>query len=276
MSSVRSSERAPSSRDSVRGSDRNATAAASNAAAAGSSVRSAAAAAPSDANALLATTASQRSRATATTTGGSQRSITSSVAIEQLRQLDDVLARERMAREEAERTLQILHQERAAKDTAARRSERTERQLQTILKTIQKVINEPSDGARLRQLQRIAARGANAPSSAASDSSSVRSLGSAAPGNGAALATAAPAAPGAVAVGVAAAAAAPRSASTPKRAAVVETFFEKFGNGDARQRAAIDRAVLASSTSVPAPPPRGAAPVTMTFKHKRSDLRPEF
>src|SRR3989338_3441814 len=103
---------------------------------------------------------SQRS-GTSTRTGESSsvRSITSTVALEQLRQLDDVLMRERHAREEAERTLQILQQERADKHAATRRSEKTERQLQTILSTLNKVLENPDDVKKLQNLQRVAIDG---------------------------------------------------------------------------------------------------------------------
>ena len=68
--------------------------------------------------------------------------------------------RERQAREEAERTLQILQQERAEKNAATRRSEKTERHLKTILSSLNKVLDHPDDANRLRNLERVAAEGA--------------------------------------------------------------------------------------------------------------------
>ncbi len=224
--------------------------------------------------------------------GGSTRSVTSSVAYEQLKQLEAVLTKERQAREEAERTLQYLQNEKADKDANAAKAQHSERQLQTLLKQLQRVISDGGvDASKIRALQRYALQGATSAtpsersvatggsrrsSSSSNNNSGRRGAAGAASGGG---------------TGVAAAAAAGGGASTPKPAV---SFFEKFGRGEARQHQVLDRAMaqgagpaagMASGAAsslhkdhVAAVGSRGSIqqPRLATFTHRKTDLVSQF
>lgn len=287
----------------------------------------------------MSTRSSQRSASTSGRTESSSRSITSTVALEQLRQLDEILMRERQAREEAERTLSILQHERAEKDVATRRSEKTERQLQTILNTLSRVLENPDDLRKLRQLQRVAMDGATSCGDTASIRSSLRSSVQAA-------ATAATAgagtaggdsvrsggsssssyttgstsssnsqrsssssqrkdekkqqmlSSGAAAMLAAGGGGARPSSTSAKKNPYKETFFDKFGSGDERQKKAIERSYQTngglkaagkstkdgSPNNIPTNLPNINALKTqkalmtsnVAFTHSKSDLRPTF
>ena len=86
---------------------------------------------------------------------GSVRSITSSQALGKLAQLEEMLIRERHAREHAENTLLALQKERIAREEATKKSDNTEKQLTSIMNALQKVIISPDDTGNIRKLQNI-------------------------------------------------------------------------------------------------------------------------
>lgn len=86
---------------------------------------------------------------------GSQRSINSTQALEKLQLLEEMLARERQAREEAEGTLLALQKERQAKDLALRQSQSAHRQLNDVMSALQKILVDPQDTSAIRRLQAV-------------------------------------------------------------------------------------------------------------------------
>lgn len=144
-SSVRSQTSSKAATASIRSSQRSSGSAAAHDVAVGGSVRS-----------------SQRSTGTSNARysdksagSGSVRSITSSQALGKLAQLEDMLIRERHARESAENTLLALQKERIAREEATKKSESTEAQLSSIMNALQKVIISPDDTGNIRTLQQI-------------------------------------------------------------------------------------------------------------------------
>eukprot|EP00759_Apiculatamorpha_spiralis_P006964 PhF_6_TR14148/c1_g1_i1/m.22632 len=86
--------------------------------------------------------------------GGSvgSRSITSTEAINKLKELEALLERERTARLTAEKTLQSLREERKAREEAEKQKLATEKQMQLILQSLQELIGQPVD---IKQLNRL-------------------------------------------------------------------------------------------------------------------------
>lgn len=189
---------------------------------------------------------------------GSSRSVSSSVAMAQLSQLEAVLLKERQAREEAERTLQFLHAEKMDKDAVTKRSERSEKQLQTLLTQLQRVVSNPNDPERIRTLQKYALQGTT---SATPSERSVASSSSSKSNN-----AAVPAGSGAGPRGARSGGHAPLVVASPAPASAggedryAASFFEKFGRGDYRQQRVIDKAQTKLHTSgATAGPARAAA-----------------
>lgn len=85
----------------------------------------------------------------------STRSITSSVALSKLRTLEEMLMKERTAREMAEDTLVALQRERIAREQAMKQSEHAQKQLSTVMSALQRVLTQPNDPASVRKLQAI-------------------------------------------------------------------------------------------------------------------------
>lgn len=110
--------------------------------------------------------ASQRSVGKASTSHqshhsqGSSRSITSSVALGKLAQLEEMLIAERRAREDAENTMLALQRERIAREEAVRRSESSEKQLADILHAVRTVVAAPENPGNIRKLQTLLKGGA--------------------------------------------------------------------------------------------------------------------
>jgi hypothetical protein len=100
-------------------------------------------------DAVQSVRSSQRSAA------GSQRSITSSVALSKLAALETLLLEERKARENAENTLLGLQRERILREEAAKQSECTQKQLNDLLTALKAVVVDPDNPACVRKLQGI-------------------------------------------------------------------------------------------------------------------------
>ena len=88
-------------------------------------------------------------------TNNSTRSITSSVALAKLDQLEKMLLSERAARMEAENTMLALQQERLARDEALRKSEAAQKQLNDVLKAVRSVVDAPDNPGNIRRLQAV-------------------------------------------------------------------------------------------------------------------------
>ena len=86
---------------------------------------------------------------------GSQRSITSSVALSKLAALENLLLEERRARENAENTLLGLQRERILREEAAKQSEATQKQLNDLLTALRAVVVDPENPTCVRKLQNI-------------------------------------------------------------------------------------------------------------------------
>lgn len=86
---------------------------------------------------------------------GSAGSISSSVALGKLAQLEKMLLEERRAREEAENTMLALQRERIAKDEATRKFEATERQLAAVMEAVKGVVSNPENPGNIRKLKTI-------------------------------------------------------------------------------------------------------------------------
>lgn len=85
----------------------------------------------------------------------SVRSITSSVALQKLAQLEEMLVKERQAREQAENTLLALQRERIAREEATKQSQVAQRQLTDVLSALRTVVLSPDEPANVRKLQKI-------------------------------------------------------------------------------------------------------------------------
>ena len=86
---------------------------------------------------------------------GSERSITSSVALQKLSKLEDMLVSERRAREQAENTLLAMQQEKMAQSAQSQRPEAGQEQLGQIMTALQRVLSAPADPAGIQQLQSL-------------------------------------------------------------------------------------------------------------------------
>jgi hypothetical protein len=86
---------------------------------------------------------------------GSERSITSSEAMNKLQLLEKMLSQERKAREQAESTLLMLERERKAKEEAQRRSDAAQKQLSEVMLALQDLVGHPTDAVNIRKLQSI-------------------------------------------------------------------------------------------------------------------------
>jgi hypothetical protein len=100
-------------------------------------------------------TRSHQSLGGASAGGASQRSITSQVALEKLQMLEEMLLRERQAREEAESTLLAMQREKVSKEDANRQSQRAQRQLGDVMSALQTILVDPTDARAIRRLQSV-------------------------------------------------------------------------------------------------------------------------
>jgi hypothetical protein len=106
---------------------------------------------------------------------GSNRSITSSVALGKLAQLEHMLLEERSARESAENTMLQLQRERIVRDEASRRQAALEKQLETVMAAVKGVVADPDNPSNTRRLKAVLTGGQT--SSAASERDAVNSEG---------------------------------------------------------------------------------------------------
>ena len=90
-----------------------------------------------------------------TSTSVSKQSISSSVALSKLQQLEEMLLKERRARETAEATLLAVQRERAARDEATRQSAQAQRQLAEVMSALQSVVACPDEKKNVERLQQI-------------------------------------------------------------------------------------------------------------------------
>jgi hypothetical protein len=91
-------------------------------------------------------------RAGASTAG---RSITSSVALSKLQQLEDMLLEERRAREQAELTLLRMQKDKLERDSKLDKGAQAQKQLSDIMGALQKVLAEPNDTGSITKLRSI-------------------------------------------------------------------------------------------------------------------------
>jgi hypothetical protein len=95
---------------------------------------------------------SQRSTGGASTAG---RSITSSVALSKLQQLEDMLLEERRAREQAELTLLKMQKQKLERDDKLDKGAAAQRQLAEVMGALQTVLAEPHDAGGIAKLRNI-------------------------------------------------------------------------------------------------------------------------
>lgn len=86
---------------------------------------------------------------------GSNRSITSSVALGKLAQLEQMLLEERGARENAENTMLQLQRERIVRDEASRRQAALEKQLEKVMTAVKSVVSDPENPSNVRKLKAV-------------------------------------------------------------------------------------------------------------------------
>lgn len=83
------------------------------------------------------------------------RSISSSVALSKLQQLEDMLLEERRAREQAELTLLQMKKSDLERHESVRRGEHAQKQLTEVMGALQRVLAEPHDAGGIKKLQGI-------------------------------------------------------------------------------------------------------------------------
>lgn len=89
--------------------------------------------------------------------GGSSagRSITSSVALSKLQQLEDMLLEERRAREQAELTLLTMQREKLEREDKLDKGAHAQKQLSEVMSALQRVLAEPHDAGGITRLRNI-------------------------------------------------------------------------------------------------------------------------